>query len=770
MLPLLTAPTGAISAYDCENPDNPVATINLQEPGPCAEAAHQFEEARVVEGQVAQTHTAGSLKVTRCKVVNTRQATRCGFTSISYGSVYTAWEETIPISARDCLAAVTTRFLKIDNYPIPIIKDQKTTKTYYPYGGIDTKGNCRNTAFTDRYQYFPAHYLRVSVTAMIEEWTIPMDPFQTYTKLGNTGLKVKTGDGYIHDNRQGTFVYQRQKDTACETGVSGIYQGNMTLFQKKKTVEGSYIAIQNHTTGQVVGARLGAKKVICGHACHETQIEDLVICDVDFNGVGRDWSTFAFEFQSHFPQDAIGLMSQLGYTALARTREVDQMITGIKEDLCRVERLALHNKLQAAAAGNKYAFLDQFGEGIQLYIAGSVAYVIRCEEVEVQRTSYTNCTSEIPVVYDNHTWFADPITYILQRHPTPMPCSPSMPVRWKLNDHWWCSHPVLAQCTAPAMLETTIKPHMLRDDWIHAAGSREQVYSAEERDQHRLAVAEMLTRVPLSTVMAKRLGSSMAYDMGGVSQMGLPLSEADIDQLMSILGHRYFLFFRWFGDVWLYFLGFCLVITMVKMLTGLLARACLLYRVRGCGLWMLVAGWDSCFSIFGLPIRTAKLIFQAGEDLEAMIAERQQGFVEEDGHRREEGHDPRTISLSREDDAPRAALRDEEDECGYIKLIPSRRSGHFRAMSVDRKTIPGWQDMPSHSSSKVTTTMQDDQPPCYNAPLTIALDRNPTLRISSYPAVPEEDETPTPLVSVAGPPPPPPPPPSARGRGPYAHF
>ena len=592
MLPILVHQGKTFAVYDCENPDNPSATIDLQEPGPCADPDSQFEKPKVVEAQVAQTHKTGTMKVIRCKVVNTRQATSCGFTSISYGSTYTAWEETAQIPANDCREALETNWLKYDGKLIPAIKGTQTAMTYYPYGSTDQHGNCENTAFTDRYRYFNAHYLRVSVTVQIDEWLVPMDPFQTYTMLGNSGLKVRTGNGYIHDSRQGSFVYEREDEDDCQTGVSGVYQGPVTLFQRQGQTNGSYIAIKNDTTGQLVGAKLGKQRTICNHLCFETQIKDLLICDVDFNQNGRDWSEFAFSFKSHFPQGPIGLMSQMGYTALTRTREVDGLMSEIREDLCRVERLALYNKLQAAAAGNKYAFLDQFGHGMQLYTAGSVAYVIRCREVEAQRVSYDNCTAEIPVLFDNRTWFADPITYVLQRQPTPLPCSTSLPVRWRLNDRWWCSDPTVSECQAPDSLKTTIRPHMVRDDWIYEAGSSSQIYSAKEREEHSRAIAEMLARKPLGSVMAMRLGNSQAYDPSGRPILGMPLSPADIDELIDIMGHRYFLFFRWFGDVWLYFLGFCFTITMVKMLTGMAARLFLLYRVRGCGLWMLVAGWD----------------------------------------------------------------------------------------------------------------------------------------------------------------------------------
>ena len=271
----MARPGAAFTVYNCENPDNPVTAINLQEPGPCAEALDRFDEPREVQAQVAQTHTTGTLNVIRCKVVNTRQATSCGFTSISYASVYTAWEDTVQIPAKECREAAATGIIQIDNQDIPVHLGSTTSATYYPYGGTDAEGNCQNAAFTDMGRHFKAHYLRVSVAILVEKWTVPMDPFQTFTNLGSTGLKVRTGDGYVHDGREGSFVYAQNHNDKCEEEVSGIYQGPVTLFQKKKTVEGSYLTIRNETTGQLIGARLGKRKTVCGHSCYDTQINDL---------------------------------------------------------------------------------------------------------------------------------------------------------------------------------------------------------------------------------------------------------------------------------------------------------------------------------------------------------------------------------------------------------------------------------------------------------------------------------------------------------------
>ena len=614
---------------------------------------------------MVQSHSTGTLKVTSCKLTNTREAVPCGYDSITYASTYTAWEEVVHLSAEECRAVAAIGALQVDEMHFSVKARGMTSFTYYKHGQVTADGDCKVESFKDRGQFFSSHYLRVSATLVVERWEIPYDPFLTYTVLDPIGLKVRTGDGFAHDGIKGSFIYEAQPTEECEDTLSGIYQGPMIIHQREDTITGSYITLKNQTTAQVIGARLGKRITTCGRSCYQTQIEDLMICDIDFEGIGRDWKLLAVPFQGHFPQDAIALMSQLGYTSLARSVDNNAIMKAIREDLCKVERKTLYNKLQAAASGNPYAFMDHFGAGVQLVKAGSVAYAITCEKIQAVRASYTNCTMEIPIRYRNQTWFVDPITYVMQRQPTVVPCSASLPIRWRLNGNWYCSTPAITSCSAPTQLQTSVEPHEVQEDWLFGAGDESQIYSKEEQAEHRRAVAESLSRGPIANTMAHRMGGTMRYDNGGNPIIGSPLSASDVEELYYKMGNRYFLFFSWFGAFWNIFIGVCFALTMTKMLLGMLMRMIVMYRMEGCGLWVIVAAWESLFSVFGLPVRTARLIFQAGGQLEEAAA----------------GGSPRRHGRGRPSPQHKHAPQVEEDEEGYVRLMPAARSVAFQNLA-----------------------------------------------------------------------------------------
>jgi hypothetical protein len=133
-----------------------------------------------------------------------------------------------------------------------------------------------------------------------------------------------------------------------------------------------------------------------------------------------------------------------------------------QEAVCQVERKGRFNKLQALASGNKYALHDIYGPGFQIYLAGSVAYVAQCLPVEARIYDPVNCTQQIPAEigseeYGNVTRkYANAQTMILQDFPTRVPCTKEYRPKWKIEDRWYCSYPIVQECNdVPTQLNLT---------------------------------------------------------------------------------------------------------------------------------------------------------------------------------------------------------------------------------------------------------------------------------------------------------------------------
>jgi hypothetical protein len=105
---------------------------------------------------------------------------------------------------------------------------------------------------------------------------------------------------------------------------------------------------------------------------------------------------------------------------------------------------------------------DIYGPGFQIYLLGSVAYIAQCLPVEARIYDPVNCTQQIPAEigseeYGNVTRkYANAQTMILQDFPMRVPCTKEYPPKWKIEDRWYCSYPVVQECNeTPTQLNLT---------------------------------------------------------------------------------------------------------------------------------------------------------------------------------------------------------------------------------------------------------------------------------------------------------------------------
>ena len=607
-------------AYDCTTQTMRQRAISLHHPGICQDPVREYEKEVEVQAQVVQTSTGGTLKLYHCKVVNTRRVVKCGFTSIQYGTRYTQWNAVVKLTADECRKAVETNIIRLDEQDFVLQNGSVTNLEYFPFGHLDGEGNCKVMSFKDKGMSFESHYLQVLAVITVNSRTINYDAAQDYLILPGVHLRVSTADYYAHDGMEGTFVWEkihRPGEDDCLRSMSGLYQGPVKLYRHKKGLSDSYVLVNDNSTNQVAGLKIGEERALCTKVCYVTQIENILLCDVDQHNhdpKGELWAHKRIPFQPDFPQEAIALKSQMSYAGMARTLSVNSRIEDVKDHLCYNERATLYNKLQAAAAGNKYAFMDKVGVGKLLYRAGAVIYLSDCLEVDVTFEDYRNCTMEIPIRYQNKTMFVDPLTYTIQNYPTIIPCSKAMPAQWLIQDSWMCSYPNIVACPPPARLPPSKREHKTMLDWMYGAGSTKQIYTEKDQALHRQAMLIHSSVTPLVTNLANRIQAVGQYSQNGGPLWNTPLTKEDVDRLYYELGARYFVFFKWFGAFWLIFVGIYIAIVMAQILISCLIRIYIIYRDQGCGLWVLCSLGTAVFLILGIPGNVLRSTYKTATD------------------------------------------------------------------------------------------------------------------------------------------------------------
>lgn len=580
-----------IAAYDCSNTEGRVLykSLDLTEPERCPDPVNEYDAPITKRVQILHTDTSMPAIAHQCNIQISERVSRCGHSSISFGSTWLSWERTVEVTPEQCRRAVMTGDLKIDGRDYTVKVGERHQFNFYAYGGLDRDGNCVYGTFRAHGEDYQYSSLQVILEVHVQEIRGTHDGL---TLTLSNGLAAPLRDMVLNDVVEGTIVW-KVRDPKCEDTVSQLYLGKAEVHQKANGETGAIIMIKDSTTQQYAGLILKEKAGICGSECHATQIKGVAVCllrEMDEPIPERN-------FKDHFKQGQADLEARISFARFSTNLRVYRRFEEVQAAICEVERKTAWNKLQAVSgADNKHALIDLYGRGHQVMVTGAVAYIQKCPKVEVPKADFQNCTQEIPVIVGNDTMFVDPYTRILQTVATVVPCSDVMPVRWKIGGRWYCATPALHTCEAPRKLNlTTTVGFTPLGDFTEGAGFG--LFSPAQKAQHASFQEAMTSRraVIQSITNAATMGSHGGYP-------GSPLTQLNVDNLRDHLGGFFFPLFPLVGKLWYSIVTAMMVLTAVKILgTGLL-RMLILYGERGCGCWMIGAMSSTLFQVARTPI------------------------------------------------------------------------------------------------------------------------------------------------------------------------
>jgi hypothetical protein len=477
---------------------------------------------------------------------------------------------------------------------------------YYSEGGRTTAGDCVITTFTRNGVTYQKSY---------EETTIQvLNTRVRGLKLDNTirfpsGLVAPHGDGVVRDAHDGLLVWDT-KVLRCQDRMSLMFQGPARLHQARSTshakdnLEEAIILVAQNETKRYAGLVLEGTRSMCGHVCHNTQIPNVVACMED-DDPNKDW-----KFQKALNHNEANLLTHVHFLHLNWGLGNFQRFEDFQEAVCQVERKSPFNKLQALASGNKYALHNIYGPGFQIYLSGSVAYVAQCLPVEARIYDPVNCTQQIPAEIGSEELgnvtrkYAKAQTMILQDFQTRVPCTKEYLPKWKIEDIWYCSYPVVQECNnAPTQLNLTydhtfrsiranfdgIKGGILRSSQVQGSRLWQQLAQCQE------AVAHVLAYIAL-------------YNSPNQETLGEPLDQITMRKVAFASAMMRTPFFVIFGWRWFYLSAMIGIFTILNYVFSVTLRIVGLWKERGFGWWLLGGLWAAAYNLLLLPTTVVKNI------------------------------------------------------------------------------------------------------------------------------------------------------------------
>ncbi len=652
--------------YDCNDPRTDIGAYDLINPAACVDADTEYEYPITQSVQLIQTDIERPIRAKRCRIKITKEVTRGGFNGVTYASQWPVFEEILPVTQEECIQIWKTGKVTFagGKHTVKIIRGATVTTTWISHGSISANAMCyEEKQFVSGGKTFFYSYETTLATIDISTVLGTVDLYGII-RLPSGLMFNEFHDGSVMDNHEGRIVWVAAQPK-CEQRLSNVYYGNATLRTKKgpltnntyQELEGAVLMLNDYEEERTAGLVLKKPVRLCGKQCHSTQIVGLSACLLR----GLDTPLVNTTFLPQMDARAANIQTQIGFLHLSSSLREEDRFRFIQNQICALERKGLYTKLQVAAEGNnRYAFLDVFGIGHSLMSRGASVYVSRCYPKNVTLAQTTNCTNEIPVMINNQTWYADPLTFVLQEFGTVEPCSEVTPVRWSIQGTWYCSTPEVKVCAAPAQLQPDIGYFQPAISITRGLGTG--LWTTAQLQAHfrytRTKNARQATLAQLTQTSVQNSHSS--------GSLGTVLSDQNVDELRQTLGELFFPFYSWIGTTYVIFLGIIVSICIVKIFLGGCSRTYVMWLERGCGPWILAACWATTFDIFRAPREIIRatvgaIVDQPQRDIDA---------ARERIRRRERGDDSDDDNWGEGQDAPGWERRGRRRP---FRAIPSHR-------------------------------------------------------------------------------------------------
>ena len=602
---IFTPKVSSITAYDCLHEEALIDQLDLANTHTCPETVAEYANKDQVRVQIVQTDSDFPIEATNCKISITRVITRCGgIESYTYGTHTPVWEQDYELTPQECRNAILKEEVQVNSQKFKIEKQGVVTHTFYSHGNLGQDGTCTFGFFTRAGKAYERSYEETRITISMRTIQGIGDKSTGIVVFAN-GLRARIQDEVMRDSQEGTMVWT-SKEPSCLESVSQIYQGEATLHEKiKETLTGSILIIQSKDTQQYAGMVIKEPITMCNVACYNTHLKGIVVC------ILRPYQEAIprTSLLKHYEQDTIQLYAQLGYTHLTTNLHVSKQFHKIQRDMCTLETKTIYNKLQAlAGVHNKYALLDIYGKGHQVMVMGAVAYITKCVPVEVTKFTHTNCTIEIPVLYNGKKHYADPLTWTLSTIPTIIPCSSIMPNKWLINKVWFCCYPEAKRCGSPGKLDMDLPGYGPYPNFAEGLGLG--LFSPEQQAIHRQYNVIMTSR----DASVNKLTTVVTRNARTEGDLGSPVSKFDLENIKKQIIEAVFPMVRWLGETWPMVAGILLLGSLTYAFFMSIARIFIVLRQRGFGWWLPLAAFSTFFNMVVLPLTIARAAARTATD------------------------------------------------------------------------------------------------------------------------------------------------------------
>lgn len=580
----------SLIAYDCSHTNISYTTLSLVDIAECSDDKDSpvIHEEKI---QLLELSMSTDIMIRSCLVEVERVVYHCGMhshNSIVKGGLATYRYH---LGKDDCIGVHETGRLNLfRNTPYElglhgITTDQQRKQTHTLAGRVSENGACDGGFYSDPFGSFHNVVAQGQVSVSISHMDGSVS-FEDDALHVPGGVKCRYSKGTCEDSHLGEMFWDTIPSDVCSAEKVNVLFTGWSNVSESKGVESTSKIYTVNNGDMLFSLRITGKYNLCNLDSYTTEHPKLIVV--------RSQGQAFYHKKKRITPSKMDLFTYVNSKFVHIERNIQTNMEALYKTIirqsCELERHVLKTRLHIAGQNpNEFALLTMESLGYTGMVVGEVVYISKCMPVHVTIRKADTCYKELPVLYNNQTYFMVSKYHLLQKHGEQIDCNSIYNGMYKLEGKWYRTYPTIHDTQAPQQLIPQIKPVWSFQSTQNMA--KAGIYSDDDLAQLRDHIMYGTEREAIQTIIGRQMMGKQT-DLQGLHTYSM-LDEEGFDHLSNRFSEKVWGWFTSFGTVISGFMGIFICARIVKWILDTFLNMLTLHKVYGLSFALFAAVWDS---------------------------------------------------------------------------------------------------------------------------------------------------------------------------------
>ncbi|CAD6241240.1 GSCOCG00012617001-RA-CDS, partial [Cotesia congregata] len=412
----------ALMGFDCGGSSMNTSTLSLLDVGEC-KIPDNPPEVEKLNIYLLQPAEVSNVHVIECKILINRHIQHCGMHSHTSSVLYGRREYYISLDYHKCKKMHETNSVWLfDRIQFDNLKVNSTNhRVAILAGSQNMGGDCKSGTYSDEYGTWSGVVVDATFEITLTEYETALNS-KTNEVLLRSGTRCEAGKlNCITSDGMSAFWSEVPKNS-CLMKYAQLYQGPATRLIGENGLPDVYSLTTEDITFAL--AQQGTMEV-CGHTVIRTEHPKLFIIIIKNPGHTLGVELIKIEDMDIFAY----INSKFVYVEKFVRQQMQNLYHDVLVHRCELERAVLLNALALSSlTPDEFGYALMKGPGYYTTVAGELVHITKCVAVPVRVREAEHCYQELPVTYNNKSYFLKPKSRILVLRGTLVECNTILPI------------------------------------------------------------------------------------------------------------------------------------------------------------------------------------------------------------------------------------------------------------------------------------------------------------------------------------------------------